>query len=287
MDDSPLRTHLLDLHAMLEPRGVVLTLGGGYGLFLKQRALAGGEQTLFPVNLIPPPRATEDIDVLLDTEVVASSGQMALIINALRSLSFQQEVAKWRYRKDLGPGKRIHVDLLTGPDTGFDHGKLKLQGVTVGPVDEVGVNARRMDEALALDTHATFVTIEGSRADLSNHIARIRLPHPFTFLVTKLITFADRDEGSVPNSEDRRKARVQAIDLYRVIGMLTQTEYGQVLELAEKFRDNDHFRRACEIVAEYFAAPDGLGVIRMRENNPPNLDRLADFLKELGAIFRL
>ena len=66
---DPLRACLLDLLYELRDHDIPLTVGGGYGLFLKRMYLADRkEQTLFAQ--LPEPRATNDIDVFLRAELL-------------------------------------------------------------------------------------------------------------------------------------------------------------------------------------------------------------------------
>ena len=67
---EPLHKSLLDLLRELERCGVPLTVGGGYGLYLKRMHLARtGEQSLF--TELPEVRSTNDIDMFLRAEVLA------------------------------------------------------------------------------------------------------------------------------------------------------------------------------------------------------------------------
>jgi hypothetical protein len=60
IDQNQLKTSLLDLLHILDRQNVPLILGGGYGLYLKQRHLAevGETNTLIPPPAWPEPRAT-------------------------------------------------------------------------------------------------------------------------------------------------------------------------------------------------------------------------------------
>ncbi len=73
MNSDPLITTVLDLLAVIARPEFKLILGGGYGLYLKQLHLQSsqGARTLLPGELWPYPRATEDIDVFLPTEILA------------------------------------------------------------------------------------------------------------------------------------------------------------------------------------------------------------------------
>jgi len=90
-NDQPiLKTSLLDLLHELRDHSTPLILGGGYGLFLKQVHLQNtlDAQTLIAGELWPVPRATEDLDILLKTEVVIDAARMAPIREALDRLNY-------------------------------------------------------------------------------------------------------------------------------------------------------------------------------------------------------
>ena len=79
MPANPLLTTLLDLDAALPEQE--LTVGGGYGLFLKQTYIADNPKlrTLFAVESLSRARATEDIDLILSADVVTDSAAMKTI----------------------------------------------------------------------------------------------------------------------------------------------------------------------------------------------------------------
>jgi len=63
-----LQTTLLDILYELRDSDLPLILGGGYGLYLKQHQVASSNVPLL-LNAIPPPRATNDLDIFLRTEL--------------------------------------------------------------------------------------------------------------------------------------------------------------------------------------------------------------------------
>jgi hypothetical protein len=88
---EPLITTLLDLHHSVTREDFKLILAGGFGLYLKQihRQNQHGIRTLIGAELWPFPRATEDIDVLLPTEMLVDFGQMQALRAALDALGFR------------------------------------------------------------------------------------------------------------------------------------------------------------------------------------------------------
>lgn len=84
---DPLRICLLDLLYELRDKNIPLTIGGGYGLFLKRQHLAEHrERTLF-VEL-PEPRSTNDIDVFLRTDLLTDRASMTALVEAIARLGY-------------------------------------------------------------------------------------------------------------------------------------------------------------------------------------------------------
>ena len=87
-------TALLDLAHELPALPKPLLVGGGFGLYLKQRHLeeTEGLDTLIAGERWPPARATEDVDLLLPTEVIISVAHMQAIRTALDTLGYRPDV---------------------------------------------------------------------------------------------------------------------------------------------------------------------------------------------------
>jgi hypothetical protein len=82
-----LTTSLLDLHFELDRLGISLTIGGGFGLYLKRTHVAStGERTLF--EALPILRVTNDIDLFLRAEVIANPERTAEVASVVRSLGY-------------------------------------------------------------------------------------------------------------------------------------------------------------------------------------------------------
>ena len=85
-------TALLDLSEELPEFPTPMLIGGGFGLYLKQRHMEEGQppiETLIPGELWPPARATQDVDLLLPTEVIVSLEYMRSIRAALDRLGYK------------------------------------------------------------------------------------------------------------------------------------------------------------------------------------------------------
>ena len=72
--------------------------------------------------------------------------------------------------------------------------------------------------------------------------------------------------GAALDDEDKQLGRHHALDVYRLLAMLTEPEEQLVRRLHHEHRDNTAVKRAAEIVTEIFADVTKLGVLRMREH---------------------
>ncbi len=116
MNDVLLRTSLLDLLHEMGPDADGILLGHGYGLYLKQLHMAEADQpTLIPVDDWPAPRATQDLDLLLSTEVVADARSMRIVRAALDRLDYKVVPGSehLQFLRKVGGTQRIKIDLLT------------------------------------------------------------------------------------------------------------------------------------------------------------------------------
>ena len=89
------------------------------GLYLKQRHMEEEQppiETLIPGELWPPARATQDVDLLLPTEVIVSLEYMRSIRAALDRLGYKPDVEFFQFSantKRLGENRSADVRCAT------------------------------------------------------------------------------------------------------------------------------------------------------------------------------
>ena len=107
------------------------------------------------------------------------------------------------------------------------------------------------------------------------------IPQAFPYLMMKLHAFEDR---RVKGQQD--KERQHALDLYTIVGMMTETEYDRAKNLGAVHAGNEHVSRARAIVRNQFASRTAVGVLRIREH-PLFRDnfQLDNFMAVLGEIY--
>lgn len=284
MAQEPLLTTLLDLDSALNSQQKLI-IGGGYGLYLKQLYVRDNPQirTLFAVNDLPSARTTEDIDLILRAEIVTDSESMKLIRGVLDHLGFTVvETAKYtQFVRPMSPGQ-VKIDLFAAP-LGEFASRVPKDARRVKPRPSVDLHASKLEEALAVDRHAIPIPIQGQLSSGETHRTEVLIPQAFTYLLMKLCAYRDRMDDP-----DKNLGRHHALDVYRIVGLLTQDEDADVRSLSAEFVEHPVVIDAREIAATHFISPDGIGRLRIREH-PLNstaldLDRLAGELAKLLAV---
>jgi len=264
-DGQPiLKTSLLDLLYELRDRQMPLILGGGYGLYLKQVHLQDtlNSPTLIAGELWPAPRATEDLDILLRTEVVVDASRMSLIRAALDRLEYTAiEGAEYmQFVKQLGGGRIVKVDLLTGPLGPFaDDPRVKVDDRRGRARPRGKVHAPPTDEALGFQEHTMAIPVKGRLSGGDPYEATVHVPSAFTLLLMKLHAFRDRR-----NDEEKDLARHHALDIYRILAMMTEQEFEQTRQQVVGHRNRPAVVEAARIAREHFASDESLGSLRLR-----------------------
>ncbi len=285
MNADPLITTLIDLDRAIGRTGFKLILGGGFGLYLKQLHLQGRPElrTLLPGELWPYPRATEDLDVFLPTEILASLPDMQALRTALDSLDFQPvEEAKFlHFVKPWSTGGRVKIDMLTGPiSDAAIKAKLQFTRPRIRPRGKLELHAYLTEEALEIESSLLSLPINGVGSNGQADRVVVHIPQPFTFLLMKLHAFDDR-----MGDADADLGRHHALDVYRVVAMLTEADYSLVRRGVQNHGASDPIRRVRDIVSTHFSSSAAMGVIRMKEHPlfTPRMDdgRLIEALADL------
>ena len=282
---DPLTTNLLDLLFELREHPVPLTIGGGFGLYLKRMRLdETHERTLF--SQLPMPRATNDLDLFIRADVLCDLKSMETIAAALEHLGYEAvpeaKYMQWKKRIDLnGQQAEIKVDLLVGPLGQFRE-RLHVKGVRARPVGPIKLHAHTLEEAVHIDESPVTLSVAGNRSDKQPFESQIHLPQPFTYLMMKLFAFRDRKDDP-----DKNLGRHHALDLYAIAAMQTEAEYQESLRLGKLYRDNGQVETARRIIDADFAEPTSVGIIRLREHPlyRPEFP-VAEFIAVLNEIFQ-
>ena len=275
---------LLDLLFALEGQGIPLTVGGGFGLFLKRRHLdALGERTL--LDRLPEPRATNDIDLFLRAEVLADLARTRVVADTIRRLGYVPvEEAKFlQWKRPIlvaGVPQEIKLDVLVGPLGAFKK-KLHVKMPRVRPKGDIEFHAHAVEEAILIEEEPGAVDVRGTRTTGEVHQGTVYVPQPFSYLLMKLHAFADRKDDA-----DKDLGRHHALDVYTIVGLMSEGEYERAKILGSAHAAEAPAQRARDIVREHFGAPTATGMLRLREHQLFRADfRIDVFAEVLQEIF--
>jgi hypothetical protein len=277
MPTDPLTITVLDLDAALGG-GANLMIGGGFGLYMKQLQLEkSGLKTLLPKSKWPQARTTQDIDLFLRAEIVADAAHMDRLRGVLDQLGFiVEEDAKWmKFARDVG-GRKVIIDLMVGPLGEFES-QTERHSIRVKPIGTSGLHARAANDAIGVEYEPIRLSLsDGTRS------SEVLVPQAFPFALMKLGALRDRI-----NDANKDEGRHHALDLYRIIAMLTEAEDDVAQMLAMRYSKDPVIAAAMRTIDELFVAPTGIGRIRLREHPlcPAETDQmwLANELKRLIA----
>lgn len=282
---DPLRATLLDLLHELRDANVPLLLGGGYGLVLKQEAAMATDAPRL-LDLVPPIRATNDLDLFLHTELVADSGRLRPLRTALDRLGFAVIPAarNFQFARRFQMGGRewdIKVDLLTRTPDPDVYPHLKFDRLRVKPHPSVDLHAHRTDEALAVEDGATPMHLTGERTTGEACAGVVYLPPTYAFLMMKLYALNDQKDDPAKGFGGKH-----ALDLYTLCALMDRVEYEATLALRDRYRTSAEGRTAARLVGELFATTESVGSLRLRANATlPRDAELNDFLDLMREIF--
>lgn len=275
MADDTLKGALIELIRSCSEHRLRLFLGGGYGLYLKQVHLTTSkERTVLPVEAWPRPRGTPDLDVFVPSEILVDAKHMAKLREVLDRLGYEPVAKFMHFEKKFALGS-VRVELLTGPIDSADLGKVKINKPRVRPKGDVELHAYLANEAVTLNIEPLMLPLGG---DLS-----VLIPNAFAFLLMKLHAASDRFDD-----EYKQLGRHHALDVYRVLAMLTEIEEQLVRRLRAEYQADPAVKRAAEIVATHFIDATSLGVIRMREHelvhNEMKIGVAVELLRDLFSV---
>jgi hypothetical protein len=290
-----LTASLLDLLHELHGRDIPITVGGGFGLYLKRRHLeAAGQRTLF--DRLPEPRSTNDLDLFLRTDILVDLDRTRQVVEAITRLGYTVVGAarylQWQREVIIADvPQQVKIDILVGP-LGDARKKLNVNMPRVRPRGDIKFHAHAVEEALRIEDETLAVIVTGTRSTGEPHTGSVLIPQAFPYLMMKLHAFQDRSEKAEKAKDEkikegeRDKERQHALDLYAIVGMMTEAEYERARELGTIHAGNEHVGRSRTIVRDRFANRTAGGILRLREHSLFREDLLlGDFMEVLGEVF--
>ena len=264
---DPLQANLLDLLYELRDSEVQLIIGGGYGLYLKRKLGQETNQATL-CSFVLRDRPTEDLDVLLTTEILVNPAKAKIVLKAVQALECDPvpDRENFQFTRTFnyeGRAYKTKIDFLTkAPSDPSEAKRLDIQDVRVKNKGHGGIHAHLTAEAIAVEDNPRLVEIEGMRTTGETHKGNVYLPQPYAYLMMKLFAFRDW--------ETKKKkplfASKHALDLYSIVALMTEEELTAAEASSRKYRHTPTAVEAAGIVEEFFSRSLALGVIRFREH---------------------
>lgn len=283
MTPDPLREQLRLLAAELKKDEIKLILGGGYGLVLKTEYVRR-TNAITRFAEIPQARSTNDLDLFLSAEIITSAEKIEKIRDALEKLKFEPIAPFFQFSLPVvfeGRDLPVKIDLLAAPPVTEAERKLvKINRPRIRPKKAKNIHGYLTEEAVTIEENLLPIDISGQ----GDAPLEIYLPHPFSYLVMKLFALRDRLED-----EEKDFGAYHAFDIYRIVAMMTESEWNEAVELRNNYRADPKIREAGEIVGELFANVESVGVLRVRQHaratsfsiTAENLSAMIEDLREL------
>lgn len=265
---KPLISSVLDLNSALGGNAELL-LGGGLGLYLKQEHLrTTGARTLLPLDRLPPARTTQDVDLFLRAEVIASQDAVSRYRAALNKLGFVVVPgSEWlKFKRDV-EDTEVLLDVMVGP-LGEHAEAIRLKDSRARPRGlggKSGLHAFVTEEALGIETGPLRIPLKGLGSDGNDASCEVLIPRAFPYALMKLGALRDRI-----NDENKQEGRHHAMDLYRIVGLLTEEEVEVSAKLAHEYADHAEIAEGNRTIDTLLAPADGLGRLRLLEYQRAN-----------------
>lgn len=252
---------LIELEGAMGDCGSKLILGGGFGLFLCQSKMEEDESkpTLIGRDAWCVPRATADLDIFLETSILASIEQMQAIRKCLDGLGYTviEGVEFLHFEKHFSDTERVEINFLTGPITDQELvKKVQVRRPRARARGKVQLHAYLTDEAVGLSEHLRPIGKRPYGEDTN-----LFVPHPATLLVMKLHAFRDRLA-----KEEAEKAGHHAIDVYRILCLLDEETLVECKGILKENASVTVVTSAAEIVETHFQSFDQMGFVKIREH---------------------
>lgn len=264
--DHP-RQEFLNIWRTMHDEGIApLSVAGGHGLLLKQEWLVTHPtpDMLIPLDrwINPSPRATKDIDFLIDLDFLQDRNSQEKIASVLTGLGYEAtaENPRWQFAKTVERNRRVIVELhCEQPLSGTPNLNISGHRVKHKPsLGARGVHAHNTPEAIGCKDSPTLISVHGTQ---------VHVPNPVTWSIMKLAALDDQLSHSVSTkynaeqrTEFRKQAEKHALDVCRIVAMVSRTEAAQALPIANKLRGEAAFIRATQLVTIHFSG-EGRGTM--------------------------
>ena len=167
----------------------------------------------------------------------------------------------------------MRLDVMVGP-LGKYADCIHRKDFRVRPKDlegKSGLHAFATEEALGIENRPLRMPLRGQASDGNDASCEVLIPRAFPYALMKLGALRDRI-----NDENKQEGRHHAMDLYRIVGLLTEEEADSSARLALEYEGHYEIGEANRAIDKLLAPRDGLGRLRLLEYQRMNRDSVPD-----------
>jgi len=170
----------------------------------------------------PEPRSTNDLDLFLRPELLIEPAKLKPLAEAMTKLGYKvvkgaEKILVLKHGQRGAEAGSIKIDILTIPQSLFEGTSVRTDSQRARPNPSVGIHAYPVDETLALEEGLLSVFVDEKTDTEESLHAEVFLPHPYTYLMMKLLAFRDRLDDT-----DKAFGRYHALDLYTILATMTE-----------------------------------------------------------------
>jgi len=287
-DNDPLVHHLAELAKELDTENIPIILGGGMGLYLRQKFLSR-QAARYPFDLLA--RSTEDLDIFLSSGLIADAGKIDALRHTIDRLGYQvvPNARNFQFKKTVllyGQGRTIKIDLLAAPPREEDMVLVSVKKPRIKPRKCVtDIHAYLTEESAGIEFGKLVIEPELLDPSLRLKNRILFLPSAFNLLILKFHAFEDRK-----NEEESYFGRHHAWDIFATAVRMNEADWAAAKEHLGLHAARQYIKKAAGIRKADFSSRSGLGLLRLRENDAYKQERelydkyLDSFIADLAAL---
>lgn len=269
---------LINLAEQFDKANLPLIIGGGLSLFIRTSLIKKKTGQRYPIQ--PDQRSTKDIDIFLNSEIIADINQVAKIKNILNNLGYLPKTKYFQFTKD----KDVLIDILSAPPLENDIDKVIIKKPRIKPQGITEFHAYLVEEAEFIN----IGLINVSEFFKNNSVHNLFILSSYNFILLKLFAFNDRI-----NDETVDYGRHHAFDIFATILNMDENDWENANTQLHQMKSSNLLNRIQELINKYFSSSNDLGILRIKEtilyqNNKREFDKyINDFINDLKELFAL
>jgi len=258
------------------------------GLWLRDTFLPPGERSQRFLRR-PTSRSTNDLDLILSTNVVVSVESMHSLRDVFSKRGYlpHPKAKCFQFVRDIcfdGGTRQVKVDLLAAKPKREELPLVKINGVRIRPKGASEIHGYLTPEALGIEIGPVAIDLSQAR---NGDPCSVLIPSSLNYLILKLHAFHDRQAR---DDEKSNGGRHHAFDIFRIVTDMRESDWESAKRHVSMHGDQEYLQQAASFQRNYFSNTNAMGVIRLKENEGYKEHRIefddyiSDFLNDLREL---